>query len=147
MAVKGGSVYTELLFLKRNEKHASEKPYRLRYDPGGSIPRTNCETHIQNDILVKDIRGTEAKYNLDRNGFQVLSINSKLTPEEFNDREKVKTVYYDELKALLKRDLGAKRVEILEHGVRCILFIVCGLLLLDQGREYVIFQANDATHS
>jgi hypothetical protein len=89
----------------------------LRYDPGGEFPRTNCETQVQKDVLVRDIRGSEAKYTLNRNGFQVLRMDSKLTPEEFNDRDRVKDVYYEELRELLKRELGAKRVEILEHGV------------------------------
>jgi len=115
-----GDVLTDLIFLKPDEKHLHEKPYRLRYDPGGTIPRTNCETQVQKNVLVHDIRGTEAKYTLDRNGFQVLKMESRLTPEEFHDRERVKSVYYDELKELLKRTFGARRVEILEHGVGCV---------------------------
>lgn len=112
-----GDILTNLIFLKPDEKYQYEKPYRLRYDPGGTIPRTNCETQVQKDVLVHDIRGTESKYTLDRNGFQVLKVESRLTPEEFHDREKVKSVYYEELGQLLKRTFGAKRVEILEHGV------------------------------
>jgi hypothetical protein len=112
-----GDVLTDLIFLKRDSKFLTEKPYRLRYDPGGEFPRTNCETQVQTDVLVRDIRGSEAKYTLNRNGFQVLRMNSKLTPEEFHDRELVKGIYYEELSDLLKRELGAKKVEILEHGV------------------------------
>jgi hypothetical protein len=112
-----GDVLTDLIFLKRDSKFLTEKPYRLRYDPGGEFPRTNCETQVQTNVLVRDIRGSEVKYTLNRNGFQVLRMNSKLTPEEFHDRELVKGIYYEELSDLLKRELGAKRVEILEHGV------------------------------
>lgn len=118
-----GDVLTDLIFLKRDSKFLSEKPYRLRYDPGAEIPRTNCETQVQTDVLVRDIRGSESKYTLDRNGFQVLRLNCKLAPAEFHDREKVKDVYYEELRELLKRELGAKRVEILEHGVGCCSFM------------------------
>jgi len=117
-----GDVLTDLVFLKRDSKFLTEKPYRLRYDPGGEIPRTNCETQVQTDVLVRDIRGSEAKYTLDRNGFQVLRLDSKLAPEEFHDRERVKDVYYEELRELLMQELGAKRVEVLEHGVGCCFF-------------------------
>jgi hypothetical protein len=44
-------------------------------------------------------------------------------PEDFYDEEKVKRVYYEELKELLKSKLGASRVEILEHGVCADIFV------------------------
>lgn len=112
-----GDVLTDLIFLKKDDKHMHEKPYRLRYDPGGTIPRTNCESDVQSNILIRDIRGSETEYTLERNGFQVLELKTKLTPADFHDREKVKAVYYEELKELLMETFGAKRVEILEHGV------------------------------
>lgn len=112
-------VLTDLIFLKPDSKYLQEKPYRLRYDPGDTIPRTNCETQIQKDVPVHDIRGRETEYTLARNGFEVATLESRLAPEDFYDREKVKCVYYEELRQLLQRKLGAKRVEILEHGVSC----------------------------
>lgn len=111
-------VLTDLVFLKPDSKYLHEKPYRLRYDPGKTIPRTNCESQIQRDILVHDIRGREAEYTLARNGFEVATLESRLAPEEFYDREKVKSVYYEELKRMLREKFGAQRVEILEHGIR-----------------------------
>ncbi|KAF2133131.1 hypothetical protein P153DRAFT_353543 [Dothidotthia symphoricarpi CBS 119687] len=113
-----GDVLTDLIFLKPDPKYLHEKPYRLRYDPGGTIPRTNCETHVQRNVTVHDIRGREAEYTLDRNGFQIVNLESELAPDEFHDRAKVKSVYYGELKQLLKHTFGANRVEILEHGIR-----------------------------
>ena len=115
--VAAGDVRTSLIFLKPDEKHQHEKPYRLRYDPGEAIPRTNCETQEQTNILVHDIRGAEENFTLDTHGFQVLKLESALLPEEFYDRERVKGVYYEELKELLKKTFGAERAEVLEHGV------------------------------
>jgi hypothetical protein len=112
-----GDVLTDLIFLKPDTKYLHEKPYRLRYDPGDAIPRTNCETQVQTGVIVHDIRGSEAEYSLERNGFQVAQLMSKLAPEDFHIREKVKSVYYQELKQLLKKTFGASRVEVLEHGV------------------------------
>lgn len=112
-----GDVLTDLIFLKPDSRYIHEKPYRLRYDPGDAIPRTNCETDVKRDVTVRDIRGRETDYTLNRNGFQVVRLDSKLTPEDFHDRAKVKAVYYQELRELLQRTLGAKKVEVLEHGV------------------------------
>ncbi|KAH7396720.1 putative CmcJ-like methyltransferase [Phaeosphaeria sp. MPI-PUGE-AT-0046c] len=116
--MEAGDVLTDLIFLKPDPKYAHEKPYRLRYDPGEAIPRTNCETKVQKNVTIHDIRGKEAEYTLHRNGFQVARLDSKLKPDDFHDRAKVKSVYYPELKELLKQTLGAQRVEVLEHGIR-----------------------------
>jgi len=47
----------------------------------------------------------------------VARLESKLSPEDFYSEEQLKTVYYEELRELLKSKLGAQRVEILEHAV------------------------------
>ncbi|KAF1810426.1 putative CmcJ-like methyltransferase [Eremomyces bilateralis CBS 781.70] len=112
------TVTAELDFLKKDIKHSTEKPYKLQYDPGPDLPRWNCENVSQSDIPVHDIRGHENEYTLEKNGFVVLKLESRLVPEDFYDEKKVKEVYYEEVKEVLKRERGAKRVEILEHGIR-----------------------------
>ncbi|KAF1815307.1 putative CmcJ-like methyltransferase [Eremomyces bilateralis CBS 781.70] len=112
------NVLTELTFLEPDIIFQSEKPYRLRYDPGDEIPRTNCKSQVQSNILIHDIRGRESSFSLDNNGFEILTLDSKLGPEDFYDREKVQAVYYKELQQLLRDRFGPKRVEILEHGIR-----------------------------
>ncbi|KAF2426280.1 putative CmcJ-like methyltransferase [Tothia fuscella] len=111
-------VVTELVFLKRDEKHKTEKPYKLQYDPGKEISRWNCKNEATSDIRVHDIRGHEKDFTLEKQGFAVLKLNTKLAPEDFDDDMKVKKVYYQGLCCLLKDTLGARRVEILEHGIR-----------------------------
>jgi hypothetical protein len=44
-------------------------------------------------------------------------MESKLDPGDFYNVKRVKDIYYDEIKALLLKYFGAKRVEILEHIV------------------------------
>jgi len=39
-------------------------------------------------------------------------------PEDFDNEEKVKSVWYPEVQECLKEMFGAKRVEVLEHGIR-----------------------------
>jgi len=112
------NVSTDLVFLEPDKKHQSEKPYKLQYDPGEGIPRWNCRNQSQSGILIHDIRGKEKQFTVERQGFAVLNLTSRLQAEDFYDEKKVKKVYYDELRQLLKSTFGAKRVEILEHGIR-----------------------------
>jgi len=111
-------VVTDLVFLHRDEKHQTEKPYKLQYDPGEDIPRWNCVNETQSGVRIHDIRGKEDQFTLEKQGFAVYKLNSKLSPEDFDNETKVKKVYYQELSQLLKETLGAKRVEILEYGIR-----------------------------
>lgn len=111
------SVLTELVFLRREGKHDFEKPYKLQYDPGEGLPRTNCANEPTSGIVIQDIRGEEQKFSLEKQGFSVRKLQSRLSPADFYDDEQVKKVYYNELKDLLKTTLKAKRVEVLEHGV------------------------------
>ncbi|KAF2736408.1 putative CmcJ-like methyltransferase [Polyplosphaeria fusca] len=117
-SIPAGDIRASLTFLKPDPLHDHEKPYRLRYDPGPGIPRTNCTTLSQENIVIKDIRGQEDAYSLDQNGFEVVELESELSPKAFLDIERVKDVWYDELSTMLKNRYGAKRVEVLEHGIR-----------------------------
>jgi hypothetical protein len=110
-------VLTELVFLRKESKHDTEKPYKLQYDPGEGLPRSNCINEAAKDITIQDIRGREHQFSLEKEGFVYRHMQSSLKPEEFYDENRVKKVYYKELQDLLMKTLGAKRVEILEHGV------------------------------
>lgn len=111
-------IITDLVFLQPDVKHKTEKPYKLQYEPGSEIPRWNCANETQSGVRMHDMRGCEDQFTLERQGFAVFKLDSKLAPEDFDDESKVKKVYYQELRTLLKEALGAKRVEILEYGVR-----------------------------
>jgi hypothetical protein len=111
------SIETEFWFLERTERHDEEKPYKLRYDPGPDTSRTNCTNIRVEGISVSNIRGREHKFTMETEGFAIAQLDSKLKPEEFDDDDKVKEIYYAELRELLGKKFGAKRVEILEHGV------------------------------
>jgi hypothetical protein len=111
------SIKTEFWFLERTERHDEEKPYKLRYDPGPHTSRTNCTNVRVEDITVSNIRGHEHKFTMETDGFAIAHLDSKLLPGEFDDEEKVKEVYYAELREFLGKKFGAKRVEVLEHGV------------------------------
>ena len=116
--VMSSDVISELVFLQRDPKHETEKPYKLQYDPGNDLPRRNCVDELREGIVIHDMRAKEHDFTLDSNGFCIMKLESQLHPEDFDDDSKIREVYYSELKLLLKTKLGAKRIEILEHGVR-----------------------------
>ena len=51
-------------------------------------------------VLVRDIRGSEDQYTLDKNGFQVFRHVS--TEKEFLDEDQIKAEYFPEVEQLLK---------------------------------------------
>ena len=126
---------TQLVFLRREEKHQTEKPYKLQYDPGEYLARTNCINEPTDHIIVHDIRGREKEFTFDVHGFEVSRLQSALASDEFYDEEKVKKVYYNELRNLLKSKFGAKRVEILEHGVSSPRYKIRSCLTFSQVRR------------
>ncbi|KAF6228795.1 hypothetical protein HO173_011643 [Letharia columbiana] len=111
-------IAVELIHLVRTDLHEREKPYKLQYDPGNGIPRSNCTNQIYDSIIVRDLRACRESLSFDVNGFTVLDMESKLKSSEFYDEARVKDVYYMELKDLLCQFFDSSRVEILEHSVR-----------------------------
>jgi hypothetical protein len=110
---------SHIAFLERDAKHKLEKPYKLQYDPGSNseIPRTNTVSKHYGPITLHDFRVLEKPMIFEKNGFCVLDMESKLSPEDFYDEEKVRRIYYPELQALILEKFKATRVEILEHLV------------------------------
>lgn len=104
--------------MQRDELHQEAKPFKLQYDPGDDIPRTNCVNKTYDSVLIRDLRGCVRGFSFQKNGFSILRLESQLEPDEFYDQARVEKVYYPELQNLLRQYLGAKRVEVLEHLVR-----------------------------
>ncbi len=112
------NIAVELVYLARDDLHEREKPYKLQYDPGNAILRSNCANETHDSITVRDLRSCGESISFDANGFMVLDMESQLESREFYDESRVKDVYYTELKGLLGHYFGSSRVEILEHLVR-----------------------------
>lgn len=107
---------SSLLYLLEDDLHKETKPYKLYYDPGDALPRSNT-TNETRQIFVEDMRARLDQTSFHKNGFTVINMESRLTPEDFYDSHLVESVYYNELKAVLLEHFGAKRVEIMEHMV------------------------------
>jgi len=69
-------------------------------------------------VSIRDLRERLHLFSYDKNGFTVLNMESKLTPDDFYNQVLVESVYYNEIKELLLGYFGAQRVEIMEHVIR-----------------------------
>jgi len=102
---------TTLHYLKRG----AEKPVRYVNDPPPGVPAWNGIDDPR-EIRIEDARGREDEFTLDKNGFQLVKTRSAVT--DFYSPEEVERVYYPEVEQLLKKALGATRVQIFDHTVR-----------------------------
>jgi hypothetical protein len=93
----------------------SPKPVNYAYEsPAGVSPRTG--TYVAQVVPIRNGREILGDLSLDRQGFVLTP--SKTSVSDFYDPEEVKSVYYPEVKALVKKVTGAARVEIFDHVVR-----------------------------
>ena len=95
--------------LRSHRPHDVVADFHYYKDPGdGSPPAPSYvgkpETYERpaetRSMLVRDIRGEENKYSLDRTGFQIYNHVSRETA--FEDDEKIKRDYYPEIEEILK---------------------------------------------
>ncbi|KAI1791827.1 hypothetical protein LXA43DRAFT_1136456 [Ganoderma leucocontextum] len=85
-------------------------------------PRFSARSNITNvgsdpqPAVVHDVRGREAEFSLDKNGFQFVRWPS--VEKDFTDEEVIKEKYYPEVERILKEATGAKRIHIFDHTIR-----------------------------
>jgi len=92
-----------------------ETPYQYVYEPPEGVQKNNIGTDPQ-PVVVHDARGRESEFSIDTSGFQFVKHVS--AEKEFLDEERIKTVYYQEVENILKKETGAKRVFIFDHTIR-----------------------------
>ncbi|CAD6505827.1 BgTH12-01314 [Blumeria graminis f. sp. triticale] len=105
-------------FMKKDPLHLVEKPYELNYEPQVGQPRTNMTISPVKDLSVTDIRNSKSKYSFEKNGFEVVNIDSPLTHAEYDDETKVIEVYFSKVAEVLKKFLGAERVQVFDYMIR-----------------------------
>lgn len=93
--------------------------YNYVESPPPGEPKHNFD-EVPFPVRIRDIRGTEDTYNLDRDAFQVLKdIPTKTTYETYDNDEEVERVYYPEVeKLLLEHVPGAHKIVIFDHTIR-----------------------------
>lgn len=128
-------IAVEMVYLAHNSLYEREKPYKLYYDPGIEIPRSNCTNKIYDSICVRDLRTCGESISFAVQGFTVLEMESKLKASDFYDEARVKDVYYPEIKDILRQFFGASRLEILEHVVHLSMHFVLMLAVMAHGSK------------
>ena len=89
----------------------------VTYNPpaGTGVPRRDGN-YRDFKVEVHDGRPRAAEFSLDRQAFKLVDHDTKV--RDFYDANEVKTAYYAEVEALIKRESGASKVVIFDHTVR-----------------------------
>ncbi len=120
-------------------ERSSEKPVIYLYEPPPGVPGRSGRT-ATHWVKIRNGRPFHDKLALDREGFTFVRHRSQVV--NFYEPEEVRRVYYPEVERLLKEILGAVRVHVFDHNVRCRLMAKRG----EKGaREPVKFAHNDYT--
>ncbi|KAH8116329.1 methyltransferase [Phellopilus nigrolimitatus] len=101
--------------LKYYAPKGDEAPFQYVLDPPAGTPKDNLGWDTR-PAVIHDVRGSEDAVSLDTTGFQFVRHAS--AERDFRDEERITTVYYSEVEALLKRETGAKRVVVFGHTIR-----------------------------
>ncbi|HTO07995.1 MAG TPA: CmcJ/NvfI family oxidoreductase [Myxococcota bacterium] len=93
---------------------SATKPVTYTYTPPQGVPqRSRGEPHR---VEISDARKLAEAARLDREGFALVAHTTEV--RDFLDEAEVRTVYYPEVEALLKRTTGADAVVIFDHTLR-----------------------------
>ena len=109
------ATYASFNFMKRSDLHKDEKPYRMQYDPGEGVPRTNIDLEEHENIVIDDFRPLGMDF--DKCGFGVGNLTSSLEGD-FENKAWVEKNYYKGIEELLLRKFKPDEVQIMEHVVR-----------------------------
>ncbi len=97
------------------EKYKSQKPW-LSLIPLThalkEVSQTNIE-YINKDVVVQNIRGAEAQFQIDVHGFELIKHSTSFN--SWYDGKKVVKEYYPHVVELLKSHLGAEQVYVYDH--------------------------------
>jgi len=91
-----------------------EKPRWLEFEPPAGVPRTTA-VYREHTVAIRDVRPVAATLSLEHEGFQLLTAP---TSADFDDEDSIRTRYYTETSALLRKLTGASRVVVFDHTIR-----------------------------
>jgi hypothetical protein len=119
-AISHSSLETGLYFLAKDSKYESEKPYTVRFDTEGKFPYTNI-SNVKHQVELTNLRpilsASPRKFSFQRNGFEVLEIPDRMTFEDFNDDETIRTVHLPYLLKMIQTKLKTGKIHVLEYRV------------------------------
>ena len=123
----------KLWYLKPLDLYQAEKPYHINLpsEALGTHAQSNEVSHEYPGIRIKSLRGLENDFTLDRNGFQIFqdidcgdssnwsshNVSAAPSPDDFDDPDAVRRIYYPTIERLLKEKLGAQSARAFTHDV------------------------------
>lgn len=101
-------------YLADDELFLEERPYCLKFEAPDGLRRSNIQVEHRQTII-EDIRGHEKDFTIDKSGFALVSFDSKMAYEDFDNERKIVSVYLAEAAEILQQLVGAFRVQIFEY--------------------------------
>lgn len=96
----------------------SAAPFNFVDTPPAGQPQRNY-SDAAHETLIRDLRGQESAFSLDRDAFQVLRDVPESAERDFLDDEAIRRNYYPEVERLLLDSIpGSNRVRIFDHTIR-----------------------------
>jgi hypothetical protein len=92
-----------------------EKIFTYTGEPG-SNDRQTSGTRDPHNVMIRNGRPFANRFTLERDGFHFVRHDTQVT-DLFNEDE-VRRVYYPEMEALVKAEIGASRVVVFDHTLR-----------------------------
>jgi hypothetical protein len=110
------TVQAELNYLRNN----GLRPVNYTYDPPPGVPRNSGEIDTRR-VTIRNARlaSPPGDLSLDRSGFQLVQHRSALDQaDDYASEERIRTVYYPEVEAVLREVTGAQKVLVFDHTLR-----------------------------
>jgi hypothetical protein len=108
---RAAGVEAELSFIIADGR----RPFSHQYDPPAGQPQRSHDYEAHR-VFIHDARPRASEYTLDREGFALVSRDTKVA--DLYDEDVLRTQYYPEAEALLKAETGVEKVVIFDHTLR-----------------------------
>lgn len=114
LRIPRGPVNAKLSFYKAPEDGSPPHNY---VEPLPGVPQRNWGDGWE-EVRLNDLRDQEHKFTLEQNAFDTYQ-NVESAETEFNDDERIRSVYYPEVEKLLLENIpGANKVILFDHTIR-----------------------------
>jgi hypothetical protein len=94
---------------------SERKPFAYEFDPPDGVPRRSA-SYREYPVRIRNARSLKYPPTLDEQGFALRQHRTRVV--DFYDEAEVKSLYYAELKQLVKDATGASSVVVFDHTVR-----------------------------
>ncbi|RFN50508.1 hypothetical protein FIE12Z_5271 [Fusarium flagelliforme] len=106
-----------LYFLDRSDLWETVKPYNFHYVPKSDVPLHNLQRSYHS-VRLRSLRPLVPILTLDKQGFEVERLDTRMQYEDFRDEQLIDDVYFSELEDHFTKKLGAKKIRPLDFQLR-----------------------------